>query len=795
MIINSKWLAKYTPIPYDKKELEARLTALGLEAVLRENPAEKLDTVVVAKVLEVGKHPNADKLTVCKVDNGAAVLDVVCGASNVSAGQKVPLALVGTRFSNGIEIKSAKIRGIRSVGMLCAEDELGISDDHSGIMILDCDAEIGTKLKDYLDRNGATYDIDLTPNRPDCTSHIGVARDIALLTGGELKKPVISLHEADKPVAAEITIEIQNAQACPRYVARLIKGVKIGPSPKWMRDALRGVGLRSINNVVDAANYVLLETGQPLHTFDYRDIEGQKIVVRNARNGEEVETLDGVHRELTEDILLICDALKPVAVAGIMGLANSEIKDDTTDILIESAYFDPGTIRKGSRMLALQTEASYRFERGADPEGTIYAANRVTQLIQELAGGEIYRGLVDAYPRSIVYPRVKIRFHKVNGLIGIDIDKEWTVRLLKGLGCDIVGQTDEFIEVISPSWRPDLEREVDYIEEVVRVYGMETVPACERLQVTPDPVGDPTYALIEELRARIGGYGYTETYCNSLVSQEQAHFTIEPVQAVKLCNPLNQEMAYLRTSMIPGLLLVAKRNFNRRNFDLNLFELGNVQHLDPEFETRTRETLRLALLISGNLEEMHWGQALRQNDLFVLKGIVEVLAEEYGIRNLAFKVQEHPDYENLIRVIDGEVALGYIGQLNPGNMKRDWDIEQAVFIMEIDAMPLILSLNRDRRYRPLPVYPSIERDISIVLPEDIPVAQVIAKISEKGGQYLTNVKFYDLYKGKNIDKGLKSFTFNLVFQAEEKTLQDSEIDEIMQVVYQTLEKELNAKLR
>jgi len=457
MIVNTKWLEKYTDIPYSPLELEEKLTFLGLEATIKKNPVDQINGVIIAEIQEVMPHPNADRLRICRVDTGSGTMDVVCGAPNVEIGQKVPLARVGTVLPKGIELKLVKIRGVQSEGMLCAEDELGLSDNHDGIMVLSESAQLGIELKEYLGGKGTSIDIDLTPNRPDCTSHIGVARDITLLTGEELRIPEVKFTESDIPSSDFISVKIENSVGCPRYAARIVQGVKIGPSPQWLADYLNSVGSRSINNVVDAANFVLMETGHPLHTFDYRMINGKKIVVRNAKDGEEVVTLDGVHRELKNDVLLICDAVRPVAIAGIMGLENSEIKDDTTDILIESAYFDPATVRKGSRYLALQTDASYRFERGADPEAAIYALNRLAGLIVELAGGSVCKGIVDNYIRKINPAVIIVRYKRVNSLLGLNIEPDWMIDKFIKLGCTIITRNTDNVRLILPTWRPDLE--------------------------------------------------------------------------------------------------------------------------------------------------------------------------------------------------------------------------------------------------------------------------------------------------------------------------------------------------
>jgi len=795
MIVNTKWLGKYIDILYSPEELEERLTYIGLESKIQKSPVNKINGVVIAEVLDVQPHPNADRLSICKVSNGLKEWDVVCGAPNVAKGQKVPLAILGTVLPNGMKLETVKIRGVRSEGMICAEDELGISSDHSGIMVLDENAPLGMELAKYLSGNGTNIDIDLTPNRPDCTSHIGVAREISILTGGKLRIPEIRFRESEEVVEDYIDVEIRNIDGCPRYAARVIKGVKIGQSPHWLVEHLKSVGIRSINNVVDASNFVLMETGQPLHTFDYEKIEGKRIVVRNAENGECVETLDAVKRTLSEDILLICNAKHPVAIAGIMGLGNSEITTETRDILIESAYFDPATIRKGSKYLGLSTEASYRFERGVDPEGVIYAINRVTDLIVELAGGEVCRGIVDKYPKTILPVEVNVRFKRINKLIGIEIGRDWVKEKLTKLGCKILKMDNEVIKVISPTWRPDLEREVDYIEEVIRIYGMHKVPSAKRLQIQPSYEIDSRYDLIEKLRSTLCSYGYLEVFNNSLVSEKQTQFTFKSVKPVKLRNPLSLDMAYLRTSLVPGLIYTAKRNIYRKNSDLQIFELGFVQHFDPASETHAREILKFSLLTTGALEDKHWDYEARQSDVFVLKGVIEDLAKQFGINYLKFGRDKSKYFNHLFKAEINGKEFCYLGQLNQEYLQTEFGIEVPIYILDADASTLLEQAKFDIRYEPLPIYPAIERDISILIPERISVGEVEQKIVEKGGNLLKKVKFYDLYHGKNVDKGLKSLTFNLVFRVSDRTLKDEEVDKRMLAIHEILQSDLNAKLR
>ncbi|MBL7135704.1 MAG: phenylalanine--tRNA ligase subunit beta [Candidatus Marinimicrobia bacterium] len=795
MIVNTKWLEKYIDIPYSPEELEEHLTYIGLESKIQKSPVDKIRGVIIAEVLDVSPHPNADRLSICKVSTGFDMQDVVCGAPNVAKGQKVPLALLGTVLPNGMELKPVKIRGINSEGMICAEDELGISSDHSGIMVLDEKAPLGMELSEYLSGEGTSIDIDLTPNRPDCTSHIGVAREISILTQGELKIPEIKFKESEESTEDYIDVEIENIDGCPRYAARVIKNVKIAPSPQWLINHLKSVGIRSINNIVDASSFVLMETGQPLHTFDYRKIEGKKIVVRNAEEGELVETLDGIKRALSKDILLICDAKHPVAIAGVMGLSNSEITPETKDILIESAYFSSTTIRNGSKYLGLSTEASYRFERGVDPEGIINAVNRITDIIIELAGGKVCKGIVDKYPKKISPAEVKVRFKRINRLIGIDIEKSWVKEIFEKLGCRILKSDDESVQVLSPTWRPDLEREADYIEEVIRIYGMHKIPSAKRLQIKPSNEVNSRYDLIEKLRSILCSYGYFEVFNNSLVSEKQTQFTFKPVKPVKLRNPLSLDMAYLRTSLIPGLINTARRNINRRNCDLQIFELGFIQYFDPDSETHAMEILKFSVLITGAIEDEHWGYQIRKSDVFILKGVIEDLTHRFGIESLKFEKCKNNYFRHLLGTNINGKEFCYLGQINQEYLQSEWSIEVPIYVLDANASVLLDQAKFEIRYKPLPIYPAIERDVSILLPEKIPIEEVNQKIIREGGELLREVKFYDLYYGKNVDNGLKSITFNLVFQVADRTLKDKEVDKRMLAIHEVLKNDLNAKLR
>ncbi len=795
MIVNTNWLKKYVDFDYSPEKLAERLTSVGLETNLVEGQSAGLENVLVAEVLAVNPHPNADRLTICTVSTGNQQLEVVCGAPNVRKGLKVPLALVGTTLPNGLTLKPAKIRGVESQGMLCAEDELGLSDDHTGIMVLKDDAIPGSRMSDYLSGGGRSLEVDLTANRPDCASHIGIAREIALITGNALHKPAITLSECAEPTSNYISVEIEDPVGCPRYAARMVKGVKIGPSPDWLAKSIESIGQRSINNVVDAANFVLMETGHPLHTFDYANIKGRKIIIRRANPGEKVVTLDGIARELTDDILLICDAERPVAIAGIMGLENSAITENTVDVLLESAYFNPGVVRKGSRSLGLQTDASYRFERGADYEGAIYALDRVAELIVKVAGGQICSGIIDNYKTPQNPPEINLRFERANRLIGVTFDPQWVMITLEKLGCKIICSDAGQVTVLAPTWRPDLEKEVDLIEEIVRIYGMARVPSAKYLKIVPNTVADEQFDRIEHLRSFMAACGYSELYCNSLVSVRATEFTFGPVVPVKLRNPLSQDMAYLRTSLLPGMLAAVKHNFNRRCRDLQLFEIGNVQVFDTASETTARESRKLGVVITGKLESPNWAYPQRIGNFFNLKGLVYTIAKKFGIKNIRLENHNNSYFRHLLKVLVGKDILGYFGELAPDYLQNDWDIAVPVYAMELEVATILNHTNLTKIYQEPPAFPSIERDISIVVERTIPVEKVMACIRKQGGQLLREIRFYDLYLGKNVDKKEKSLTFNLLFQAADRTLTDTEIEQIMADIHSNLTRELRARLR
>lgn len=792
MIVSYNWLKEYVDFELTPAELAEKMTDLGLEANIVSQFPDFFQSIVVGHVESVEKHPNADKLSVCEINiGGEGAETIVCGAPNIAAGQNVPVATVGTVFPGGHKIKKAKLRGVASNGMVCSERELELSDEHSGIMVLDSEAVPGTAINDYLSGGDFAIEIDLTPNRPDALGHMGVARDIAAALGRRLEIPPVKVEQADEPTADHIKIQIDDADGCPRYAARIVRGVKIGPSPAWLQQRLQAVGQRPINNVVDAANYILMDTGHPLHTFDMRYIEDNTIIVRRARTGEKMTTLDGKERELDDKMLLICDGQRPVALAGIMGGENSEVKDDTTDILIEGAYFDPVTVRRGSKLLQLPTEAAHRFERGADPDNAPYSVDRLAILIKDLAGGEILSGLVDANPGDIQPLEVSFRPSRCNMVLGTDIPASDMQPILENLGFDISAVDAEAWQVTVPTWRPDVTREIDLVEEVGRVYGYDNIPIPKRYTVsskiqkkTPDVQREK---VIDHLTAR----GFLQAYAISLVSEDRHPALFGDEKPVFLSNPLSQEMTTVRSSLLPGLETIVAYNLNRKQNDLRICEIGQVCHVDEQSDTGALETTRVAIVLTGREHEKHWLRDEESTGIYHLKGHLRELFDSVIGTDVLFRSTEHDLFENGVEIVIEERVIGYLGELSDQRLKAEGikvDVAYAEFVLENLETPAA-------RYQDIAVFPSVERDMSILVDKSASYDDLQEVIEKNGGKYLILSRLYDLYEGKGIAPDKKSLTFRLVFQNPERTLTEKEVDRDFQRVVRGLEDTYKAKLR
>lgn len=790
MKVSLNWLKDFVEIPFSHEELATRLSLAGLEVeeiILRGIAEEK---VVVGKVLRSERHPDADRLKVCLVDVGNEQLQIVCGAPNVAEGEKVPVALVGAELPNGLMIKKAKIRGVESNGMICAEDELGLSDNHSGIMVLPQDAPVGMKLKDYLaSLSDIVFDLSITPNRPDCLSHLGVAREIAAQTDTELTMPYIEVKEEGPDIHQLTRVTIHNPEGCPRYAARVIRNVSIGPSPAWLKNRLEAVGIRSINNVVDVTNYVLMELGHPLHAFDFDRLKGNEIRVRLSASGENFTTLDGKTHTLPENVVLICDAEQPVAIGGIMGGENSEVTFTTTNILLESAYFHPVFIHRAAKSLNISTEASQRFERGADPEGVIRALNRATQLILETAGGEVAKGIIDVYPNPIRPTRIPVRLDYLSKVIGIPLTLEQVEELLEPLG--IVREGEVWIV---PTYRPDLERPVDIAEEVARLMGFDNIPSRT---VTEIPYGMEENRLdlfVDEVKCYFANSGFYEVITNSMVRKDFFE-KLTGLEHIAILNPVSQDYTGLRRSLVLSMLEVIRTNVSRQNYDLRLFEINRTFHPRNDEEKLPEEQLHLCIAITGNRFPGHWSYPEQKVDFFDLKGIVELFLEQFSLDTYRFISYDNfvSNTENIAVSVNNEI-VGFIAKAK-NELLDAFDIEQDVYIADLNLAKIFEWRRTEHKFQEYSRFPRMERDMAFVMDRGIQVGDVLDFIKEEGGKHLVDVTVFDRYEGKGIPAGMQSLAFRLYYQSMERTLTDEEVNRAFMDIIQKIEKRFHARLR
>lgn len=794
MRVSLNWLKEFVPIMIPAREVAYRLTMGGVEVEAVEEIKPGFDNVVVGRILKVTPHPNADKLILCEVDAGGSNhLKIVCGAPNLKEGDFVPVALPGASLAGGLKVKEAKIRGESSRGMLCSERELGISDDHSGIMILPPGLETGSGLDESLGLSDIILELGVTPNRPDCLSVLGVAREVAALTSARCVPPKVRVPETGGEIGSLSSVTIEDPVGCPRYAARIVSEVTVKPSPAWMQRRLVKAGLRPINNVVDVTNYVLLELGHPLHAFDYEKLEENRIVVRRARQGESIVTLDGAARELTPQMLVIADAERPVAIAGIMGGANTEVTELTTTVLIESAYFDPVTIRRTSKALGLSTEASYRFERGADPEMVTLALDRAAALMAELADGKAARGLIDRYPRKFSQRIIDLRYARLKRILGIDIPPERVSSILASLGFEVVSQQSEKMCVRTVSCRPDVTAEIDLIEEVARIHGYDKIQATYPQDSTVMERGPQARSSEADCRGVLMSSGFFEIITFSFTSPELlTEFSSATPMAMK--NPLTEDQSVLRTTLMPGLIQTLRTNVSAGNKDVKIFEVGKVYwpaHGQPLPDERTY----VAAAMTGLSHPINWKTKPAEVDFFDIKGVAETLVESLGYACAMVKAS-HPGFHPTV-CADITVAgkpVGKVGEVHP-ELIRKYDIKQKVCLFEIDLAALkpraALAVTCEKVSR----YPYSDRDLAVVIDQHIEAAALKATIQEVGGETLRRTLLFDVYRGKQIEPDKKSLAFSLRFQSDTRTLTDDEITDAFNRIVAELEKRFGATLR
>ena len=781
------WLKKYVDFSISANELAEQLTMLGLEVDTVAILYPGLEKIKVAKILDIAKHPNADKLNICNVLVGDDTKRIVCGATNARVGMLAPIALPGCLLPSGQLINEYKIRGEVSEGILCSGQELGIPFENLGLMDLPESCKCGTSLVDALALNDTLIEVDITPNRADCTSLIGIAREVAGVTGGVLKLP--DQFNLTLPIqSSNIAVEIIAPHSCPRYAARLLKNVQIGPSPLWIKRLLVAVGIRPINNVVDITNFVMHEYGQPLHAFDFANIYGKKIIIRDAYPGETITTLDGIKRLLDTDMLLICDAKKPIAIAGVMGGKNSEVTDQSTDILLESAFFIPTCIRRSSRTLKLSTDASYRFERGVDPKGTILALERATQLLIEYCGAILVEdGAIDCNFSIAELPSIDLRISRTCFCLGISLNAEEITSLLKSIGLTVKPFDFDTLHVTVPSFRVDLEREIDLIEEVARLYGYNKISPT--LPVVPMSLSElePSLMLRRKLAKTLVSLGVFETINYSFTSERYCNLLglslNDPLRnQIKILNPLSDDQGVLRTMLLPGLLENIKHNLNRQMNDLSFFEIGKVFWPIIDLE-QPCEAMHLSAVFSGRpgvgSPVLHYGS--RSFDMYDLKGIIEILLSQIAINTAVFVANATPpcyaDQNMWLTVRLNEREIGSFGKLAHSTLKN-FGIKQAVYFADFD-LDLLSKYNPIRNaVKSLSKFPSVSRDLAVIVPDSVDAGSIVEVILSSAFPLIYNIEIFDVYHGQPISDGMKSIALSITYHSDNHTLDDKTVGHI-----------------
>ncbi len=803
MKVSLSWLKEYTPVKRSAEDLAEALTLVGLAVDAVVDRYRFLDTVLVGRILAVDPHPAADRLTVCQVDAGRGIIPVVCGAPNAAPGLLAPVALPGTSMPNGTVIAAGLIRGQRSEGMLCSAAELTLGVDAAGIMVLKGDLPIGAAMNTALALSDPVLELDLTPNRADCLSVIGVAREAAAIQGTRLNLPRANILDANDDIRRLTSVTIEAPDHCPRYVARVLEGVVVGPSPFWLQDRLLSVGLRPINNIVDVTNLVMLECGQPLHAFDLDCLAENRIVVRTAGQGETFVTLDQKERVLDSDMLMICDGVKPVAIAGVMGGLNSEIRPDTRRVLLESACFEPLSVRKTSKKLGLGTDASRRFERGVDPAGTVQAANRAAALMAEVSGGHVVGGVIDANPRPWTPTTIALSVERTQQVLGIRLPKRKIARLLSAIGfkAEPAPRKNE-LRVTAPSFRVDVSRPEDLIEEVARLSGFDTIPITfPRLPAGERPPAD-RLELRQCIKTVLTGFGFTEVITYSFIHGLSCDRLMLPAddprrQTVAVLNPLSEDQSVMRSSLVPGLLETLRFNLAQQTRRLKVFEIGKVFVHRPGAELPDEPEI-IAGLWSGSRYPLSWHAKDVPSDFYDLKGVVEGLL---GALNLpAIEVSQVPDaqcfytrpgYSGRIRA--GSREIGLIGELHP-RVRAAFDLKQTAFLfeLEIEAIEALLS---ETQYRMRSMkFPAVARDITLIVGRRLEAQTVISEIAAMNLELLESVQLFDVFSGEPIPADKRSLSYRLIYRSPDKTLEDSEANALHQRVTERLLNVFQAEL-
>jgi len=788
MLVSLKWLKELVDVPVSVPELVDRLDLTGTAVESVHVAGAALDGIIVGQIMSKDSHPEADKLWVTKVDVGADdPLQIVCGAQNFEAGDKVPVAVIGATLPSGLTIKKAKLRGVESRGMNCSADELGLGGDHSGLLILPADAPVGMPFAEYRGLSDTVLELEVTPNRPDCLSVAGVAREVGAVFDRTAAYPSAepgAPAEIGEPIESSVSVRIDEAETCPRYTARLIRNVKIGASPEWLAERVAASGARSISNIVDITNYVMFELGQPLHAFDAdllaRDENGKiALGVRIAREGERLTTLDGADRELSDDTLLITDSSGPIALAGVMGGRSTEVHDGTVNVLIESACFEPSSVSRASRRLGLFSEASSRFEKRVDRTACVAALDRAAALVAELCGGEVAPGIVDMYPLPAQTRELELRITRLNAVLGARITADEAGSILTRLGCTVAG-SDDVLRVVVPTFRADLEREIDLVEEVLRIYGMDRIEST--LPAGRGRLGELTRE--QRWRERIGetlrASGLNETMTYAFADPgDTARLRDELPEDEVLCelmNPMSVEHSVLRRTLLPGLLRAVSYNQRRGTANVHLYEIGTVFRTSVG-RKQPKERAMVAGVLAGAWHRPAWNEAAEPLGFFDGKGIIETLAAQLGLGRFKVRAADLPFLQpgRAAEVLVGGEVVGWIGEVHPLVLET-FQAEAPVTAFEIAFAPLVRGAKDAKPFSDVPRFPAVELDVAIVVAEDVTAERIEHAIRSAGGKLLDSVRLFDVYRGAGVAEGKKSVAFELAYRAADRTLTADEVE-------------------
>jgi len=804
MLVSYEWLKDYVEIDLSPEELAEKLTMTGIEVESVRQLDPGLKGVVVGKVLSVNKHPEADKLYVVQVDVKDEILDIVVGIANYETGDLVPVAKPGAVLPNGMKIKKTKLRGVNSNGMLCSSEELGLELCHEyGILVLDEVHPVGQEIADALGLRDWVLELGLTPNRSDCLGLIGLAYEVSAITGAPLKLDFPEVKEDEEDIVEMAQVRIIDEELCPRYSAKIIKNIKIQPSPLWYQRRLLSVGIRPINNIVDVTNYVMWESGQPLHAFDYDRVKDSTVIIRRAYKDEKLITLDEQERCLEEDMLVIADPSGAVALAGVMGGLSTEITEKTRDVLLESANFEPTTIRKTSRDLGLRSEASLRFERWVDPNGTVDAANRAAQLLARLANGQVVKGTLDEYPVVKGKTSVHFRPDKARKIIGLNLADSEMKSIFNKLGLSVSEVNDNNFKVQIPTRRPDITREEDLVEEVARIYGYEHIETTLPRGTITQGRKTREQKLVDMTKELLIACGLYEVITYSFVSSRILNDLKLEVNdylrnVVNIYNPISEEQSVMRTTLLGNLLNVLKYNVNRNIYSQRIFELGNVflpgEKSSANSLPEERETLTMALM--GIWEEKNWQQKQNPVDFYYLKGIIEALLGRLGIVDYKFYPVKYPSFHpaRAAEIFIGEEKVGILGEVHADVASR-FDLQERVYMAELNFKTLSRHAKMLINFKPLPRFPAVLRDIAVMVKEDVLSHDISREIFNAGGELVENVTLFDMYQGEQISTGYRSLAYSIVYRSKQKTLTDEEVNEVHQRIIKSLEEEFGAGLR